>query len=262
MSNYELPGPEPSGQGPYDSSLYRVHNGIPRLMTGLEEFMTRYRRGEYTEGFDSMLSNSYLLSALCAKLQQDLTKIPENDHRYVEMLLVLGELLRTQGENRGDMCDLELSIQYLEQALNFIPEGHHRKTDCLIGLATAFGLRSKHTWQLADADKALQYGQQAINAITDGRNPRQLLVRLGTSLRTRYRITHQIADLEHGIRYLQTALETTGIDRGERIDILNNLVNLCHELFERTACETYFNLASEHADKAVRICTDDDHKRA
>ena len=262
MSNYELPGPGPSRQGPYDSSFYRVRNGIPRLMTGWEEFMTRFRRGEYTEGFDSILSNSYLLSALCAKLQQYLTETPESDCSYVKMLLLLGELLRTRGEKEGEMYYLELSIQYLEQALNIIPEGHHWKADCLIGLATAFGLRSQHTWQIADADKALQYGQQAINATTDGRNPRQLLVRLGTSLRIRYRITHQIADLQNGIRYLQTALETPGIDRREHVDILNNLGNLYINLFERTTWETYLDLASEHAEKAVQISTDDDHKRA
>ena len=231
-------------------------------MTGWEEIITRFRRGEYTEGFDSILSNSYLLSAFCAKLQQDLIKTPENDPSYVDTLLILGELLRTRGEKESEMYDLELSIQYLEQALNVIPEGHHHKTDCLIGLATAFSFRSKHTWQIADADKALQYGQQAINAITDGRNPRQLLVRLGTSLRIRYKITHQIADLQHGIRYLQTALETSGIGRREHVDILNNLGGLYMDLFTRTTCETYLNLASEHAEKAVQISTDDDHKRA
>ena len=262
MSNYELPRPGPSRQGPYDSSLYRVRNGIPRFMTGWEEIVTRFRRGEYKEGFDSMLSNSYLLSGLCAKLQQDLNEAPESDNSHLETLTLLGDLLRTQGEKQGEIEYLELSIQYLEKALNIIPEAHHWKATCLISLATAFGLRSQHTWQVADADKALQYGQQAINASTDGQNPRQLLVRLGTTLRIRYRITHQIADLQHGIRYLQTALETPRIDRREHVDILNNLGNLYIDLFERTTYENYFDLASEHVEKAVQISTDDDHKRA
>ena len=259
MPNYELPGPGPSVQGPYDSSFYKgFRNGIPMLMTGWEEFMTRFRRGEYTEGFDSMLSNRYLLSALCEKLQQELTETPED----LERLFVLGELLRTRGEKEGDVEYLEQSIQYLEQALDIIPEGHHLKAGCLIGLAAAFGLRSLHTWQIADANKALQYGQQAINAITDGRNPRQLLVRLGTSLRIRYRLTHQIADLQHGIRYLQTALEIPGIGPQDHLDILSDLGNLYMDLFERTTSEAYFDLASQHAEKAVQISTDDDHRRA
>ena len=96
-------------------------------MTGYEEFVTRFRRGEYTERFDSILSNSYLLSALCTKLQQYLTETSESDSSYVEMLVLLGELLRTRGEKEGEMEYLELSIQYLEQALNIIPEGHHRR---------------------------------------------------------------------------------------------------------------------------------------
>ena len=171
-------------------------------------------------------------------------------------------MLRNRAETEGDREPIEQSLQYLEQALDIIPEGHHDKAECLISLATAFSLRSQHTWQVADADKALRYGQQAINGTTDGRNPRQLLVRLGSVLQTRYKITHQIADLQNGIRYLQAALETPGIDRRQYVEILNNLGNLYQDLFERTARRTDFDLAFEHGEIAMRISTDDDHKRA
>lgn len=240
----------------------RVHNGIPRLMTPREELRTRLHRGEYTNDFDSVLSDPYFLRPLCETLQTKLIETPESDPSYVRRLIVLGELLRSRAEAEGEMEYLEQSLQYLEQALDIIPEGHDHKAVCLISLATAFSLRSQHTWQVADADKALRYGQQAINGTTDGRSPRQLLVRLGTALRTRYQITHQIADLQNGIRYLQAALETPGIDRREHVDILNNLGNLYTNLFERTARRTDFDLAFEHGEKAVRISTDDDHKRA
>ena len=262
MSNYELPGPGPSIQGPWDTSLMRVHNGTARLMTPGEELMTRFHRGEYTKGFDSVLSSSYLLTPLCEKVQTALIETPESDPSYVGLLILLGELLRSRAQTEGDTEDLEQSLRYLEQALNIIPEGHHDKAHCLISLATAFGLRSQHTWQVADADKALKYGQQSINAITDGRNPRQLLVRLGTILRIRYQITHQIADLQHGIQYLQAALETPEIAREEHVEILNNLGGLYTSLFERTACKTDHDLAFEHGGKAVQISTDHDHKRA
>ena len=193
-------------------------------MTPREELMTRLHRGEYTKGFDSVLSDSYLLRPLCEIAQTHLIETPESDPSYVQRLIALGELLRSRAETEGDTEHLEQSLQCLEQALDIIPEGHHDKAECLISLATSFSLRSQHKWQVADADKTLRYGQQTLNGTTDARNPRQLLVRLGTILRTRYQITHQIADLQNGIRYLQAALETPAIDRREHVDILNNFL--------------------------------------
>ena len=266
--NYTLPGEPgdtPSGQGAWDSDFITYPNGpngYPRLMRPMEELKVRIRRGDYNEGFDSLLSDTYLLPGLCRDLQKTLAEIPESDPSYRGTLMVLGRVLYSQAEMNGDIEDLELSLQYLEQALNLTPAGHGGGATCLINLATAFGLRSQHTHQVADADKALHYGQQAINAVTDGESPRHFLVALGTILRHRYRITYQIADLQHGIRYLKAALETPQQNRGKHVDILNNLSNLYHELFKRTEGEADLDLAIEYGQAAVQISTDDSHERA
>ena len=262
MSNYKLPGPGPSSQGPVESWLIKVRDGRPTLMTPREELAARYRRGEYEEGVDSIMSSRWLLPAFCETLQETLAKIPKDHPTYWKNSLVLGRALQCRGEMEGDTEYLELSLHYLEQALNLIPEGHHDKATCLVWLAITSRLRSQYTHQVADADRALQYGQQAINAITDGRNPRHILVALGMIVRTRYKITHQIADLQHGVRYLQAALETPEMDREEHVDILNNLGNVHAVLFERTICGTYMDLAIEYNEKAVQLSSDNGRKRA
>lgn len=89
MSNYKLPGPGPSPQGPWDSSLMIVHNGSTRLMTAREEFMTRFHLGEYTKGFDSVLSNRSLLNSLCEDFRTHLIETPESDASYVQGLMTL-----------------------------------------------------------------------------------------------------------------------------------------------------------------------------
>ncbi|MCX4769808.1 CHAT domain-containing protein [Streptomyces sp. NBC_01285] len=119
----------------------------------------------------------------------------------------LGNALLTRFAKKGDLSDLDATVEAFEDAASLAAEGRER-AGILHSLGTAWHTRYERTGAPADLEEAFAYCRAAVEAAPPASQVRAMcLSGLGTTSLTRFNVTGDATDLSRSINAYRAALE-------------------------------------------------------
>ncbi|KAG1850572.1 CHAT domain-containing protein [Suillus subalutaceus] len=133
--------------------------------------------------------------------------------------------LRSRFTQRGNIDDLDESIQFRREAVSLCPEGHPDRHDYLNNLAVSLGhYRFIHQGKLNDLNEAISLHEEALRLRPVGHISRDVsLDNLGVALLARFNKHHDIDDIDKAISFHREALTSCPPWDLRRDTVLNNL---------------------------------------
>ncbi|KAL3465419.1 CHAT domain-containing protein [Aspergillus heterothallicus] len=156
--------------------------------------------------------------------QESLTRVAENDHRRIDLLLDLSDLQYAMYRKSGVMSHFELASTLAREAMSIeVPNGCNRPIRLC---ALSRRLRERHTvtGSQYDIDESIHLAQSAVGLVS-AEHPLSAYCLWHRSLafETRYRSKGSLSDLEKSIHICQEALAATSLGRFDRFEMLYSL---------------------------------------
>ncbi|KAG2336208.1 hypothetical protein BDR05DRAFT_1015831, partial [Suillus weaverae] len=149
---------------------------------------------------------------------------PQGGQLRLSVLDKLSRVLITRFTQRGNIDDLDESIQFLREAVSLCREGHSDPAYYLNNLAHSLELRFDHQGKPDDLDEAISLSEEALRLCPVGHEYRDVsLGNLGGALVSRFNKRRDIDDITRAISLYREALVLRPPGHPDRNITLNNL---------------------------------------